>query len=291
MNFELKDSSPCIDAGDPASPPDPDGSPADMGAYFSYQEPQETAVMINEINYYSHPDHNAGDWVEIYNSTGLDQVLSGWVFKDSQDEHTYRFPENFKLGKDEYLVLCNNIDSFMTEYPMVWNYRGPFEFGLKRDDETLRLFDAQMNLVDLVEYTNEDPWPEEPDGSGYTLQLIGSWLDNNKAESWQASNEMFGNPGSENFLSAVYEVEKNAQLRVFPNPTAGILYVSLEGLSTSRACIEVIDLKGTLASKHEFNPGAEGSVVLLDLALLPKGVYALKLTSGKNFFTTKLILR
>jgi predicted outer membrane repeat protein len=33
-NYHLTASSPCIDAGDPASPPDPDGSVADMGAFF-----------------------------------------------------------------------------------------------------------------------------------------------------------------------------------------------------------------------------------------------------------------
>jgi PKD repeat protein len=35
-DYTLTDSSPCIDAGDPASPSDPDGSNADMGAYPNY---------------------------------------------------------------------------------------------------------------------------------------------------------------------------------------------------------------------------------------------------------------
>ena len=33
-NFHLTEDSPCIDAGDPNSPPDPDGTVADMGAYY-----------------------------------------------------------------------------------------------------------------------------------------------------------------------------------------------------------------------------------------------------------------
>lgn len=33
-DFHLQAGSPCIDAGDPASPPDPDGTRADMGAYY-----------------------------------------------------------------------------------------------------------------------------------------------------------------------------------------------------------------------------------------------------------------
>ena len=35
-DYTLTDSSPCIDAGDPTSPPDPDGSNADQGAYPNY---------------------------------------------------------------------------------------------------------------------------------------------------------------------------------------------------------------------------------------------------------------
>lgn len=36
-DFQLKIGSPCIDKGDPASPKDPDGTPADMGALFINQ--------------------------------------------------------------------------------------------------------------------------------------------------------------------------------------------------------------------------------------------------------------
>ncbi|SVD14409.1 uncharacterized protein METZ01_LOCUS367263, partial [marine metagenome] len=37
-DFTLQPSSPCIDAGDPDSPLDPDGTIADMGAYYYHQE-------------------------------------------------------------------------------------------------------------------------------------------------------------------------------------------------------------------------------------------------------------
>ena len=33
-NYNLQSGSPCIDAGDPNSPPDPDGTISDMGAYY-----------------------------------------------------------------------------------------------------------------------------------------------------------------------------------------------------------------------------------------------------------------
>ncbi|HEY0549774.1 MAG TPA: hypothetical protein VGF13_09235, partial [Verrucomicrobiae bacterium] len=38
-DYHLLPFSPCIDSGDPASPPDPDGSPADLGAYRFFPPP------------------------------------------------------------------------------------------------------------------------------------------------------------------------------------------------------------------------------------------------------------
>ena len=50
-DFHLTEYSPCIDAGDPASPLDPDGTIADMGAYYFHQTtaldpPQNVPVEI-----------------------------------------------------------------------------------------------------------------------------------------------------------------------------------------------------------------------------------------------------
>jgi hypothetical protein len=290
MNFELKGSSPCIDAGDPASPPDPDGSPADMGAYFVFQEPPEVPVVINEINYFSHPDHNSGDWLELYNNTGLDKNLSGWVLKDSQDEHMYRLPENFILGKNEYLVLCNNIDSFMMQYPDVWNCRGPFDFGLNREEETLRLFDPQMNLVDLVEYTNDDPWPDEPDGEGYTLQLIAPWLDNNEGENWRTSDEMFGNPGALNFVSSIHETVRESELSVYPNPSRGMVHAIVHGRPSSDAIIEVVNLRGAVEYRARYQLSKTPQLLHIDLSTLTMGVYILRVVTSEENQASRIVL-
>ncbi|MCX6640892.1 MAG: T9SS type A sorting domain-containing protein [bacterium] len=51
-NYHLLPNSPCIDAGDPESPPDPDGTPADMGAFpFDQSQPQGHLTLdIEPIN-------------------------------------------------------------------------------------------------------------------------------------------------------------------------------------------------------------------------------------------------
>jgi len=47
--------SPCIDAGDPLSPPDPDGSPADMGCYYQYFVDGISHNQMNELMIYPNP--------------------------------------------------------------------------------------------------------------------------------------------------------------------------------------------------------------------------------------------
>jgi hypothetical protein len=49
-DYRLDALSPCIDAGDPAAPPDPDGTRADMGAYPFVQGSAEPAFLRGRVN-------------------------------------------------------------------------------------------------------------------------------------------------------------------------------------------------------------------------------------------------
>ena len=49
-NYHLQPISPCIDAGDPASPLDPDGSIVDMGAYFFQYLPPNADFIVDTTN-------------------------------------------------------------------------------------------------------------------------------------------------------------------------------------------------------------------------------------------------
>ena len=61
-DFHLTADSPCIDAGDPESPDDPDGTRADMGAFY-FDQDEEDELEIREVGYYDTPGSAIGVFV------------------------------------------------------------------------------------------------------------------------------------------------------------------------------------------------------------------------------------
>jgi parallel beta-helix repeat protein len=198
FNFELAENSPCINAGDPNSTYDLDGTITDMGALSTYSNMEYGKVIINEINYHSDSLNDSDDWVELYNASNHVINLSGYSFLDEKNDHMFTLPDGILLNEKEYFVLCKNDSSFKTEYPYIPNYLGNFEFGLSNNSERIRLFDAQMNLINSVTYSDASPWPYEPDGKGYTLELISEELDNSIPINWRKSPFRLGSPGKSN---------------------------------------------------------------------------------------------
>ena len=147
-----------------------------------------------------------------------------------------------------------------------------------------------MNLIDLVAYTNDDPWPDEPDGEGYTLQLIAPWLDNNEGENWRASDELFGNPGALNFVSAIHEPGEKRELLVYPNPSRGMVHATVHGQPFSEAIIEVVNLRGSLAYRARHRLYNNPQHLQIDLSHLASGIYMLRVITTEMNMATKIVL-
>ena len=247
-NFTLVAGSPCIDTGDPESPQDPDGTRADMGAYFFNQGVFD--VIFNEINYKSSPDFYTEDWVEFYNVDETPANISGWLFKDKDDDHIFEFPFGTVIGPGQYLVLCSDAGLFLQLNPEVENYIGSFPFGLSSGGELIRLYNHTGLVIDSLVYGVENPWPEEPNGLGPTLELRSPFYDNALPESWCAS-ENYGTPGKVNSCN-VYKVPENPDspytFNVFPNPVSGPANLDFVGKSDGKLDIHIYNSTGKLCS-------------------------------------------
>jgi hypothetical protein len=222
-----------------------------------------SSIVINEINYNSADDEfDPDDWVELYNPTSETISIGLWEFKDENDDHVYTIDEDISLGADEYLVLCTNSSAFADLFPDVGNYVGDIGFGLSGGGELIRLFDSSGVLMDAVEYDDSDPWPEEPDGNGPTLELINPNVDNALAENWAASAG-YGSPGSLNssYLSNEDEVLTSTEFILnnnYPNPFNPVTTISYTLPQAALVRMTVYDLLGRQVKSllHEYQtPG------------------------------------
>lgn len=196
-NFELSPNSPCIDAGDPFSPSDPDGSYADMGAYYTHTGNYGLTLHVNEFNYHPAFNHETGDWVELHNRTGQAVDLSGW--RMAQGLYEFSFGENAVIAPDGYLVVCQDTGLFRAFHPQAGPLAGNFHFDLNNKLGKIALYDPAGTLVHSVRYADYLPFPPLADGLGATVELDQN-REGNLPTDWRESHVPWGSPGEPNSL-------------------------------------------------------------------------------------------
>ena len=220
-----------------------------LTAIFLPTELSPGSLVINEINYNSSDDHESGDWIEVYNPGEMDLDISGWTFKDEDDDHSYAFPDETILLSEHYLIISDDPSTFFDHFSNDISVIGPFDFGLGGGGDEVRIYDAEGVLIDSVNYDDDAPWPPEPDGSGPTLELINSNLDNSLAESWSNSSN-YGSPGSQNSNYLNNDDQENniptmhALMPAYPNPFNGAVNIPFELSSPINSTIVIFNVLG-----------------------------------------------
>lgn len=196
-NFELQPTSPCINAGDPFSPNDPDGSRADMGAYYTHTGPSGLTIHVNELAYHPPANRFTGDWVELHNRSSEAMDLSQWTI--AHGIHEFVFPLNTILTAGDYLVLCEDTVLFKIQHPNVTNYLGNLHFEMSNKAGKVALYDSGGSLVHSMRYADFQPWPPLADGLGATVEL-DQLKEGNQVLDWRESYVLLGTPGAANSL-------------------------------------------------------------------------------------------
>ena len=214
------------------------------------------SIVINEINYHAADELDTGDWVELYNPNDVSVDLSGWNFRDDDDDHSFVLPGGTLIEPRGFLVLCR--DGAALESLLGVSCVGDFDFGLRNSGELVRLFDRDGLLVDSVTYQDDSPWPVEADGDGPTLELLHYSLDNADPMQWRASIPMGGTPGRANSVlapptSIASETDEGAPrsfnlLQNYPNPFNSETHIAFHLPRTEHLSLEIFSVTGQLVA-------------------------------------------
>ncbi|MFI5171218.1 MAG: lamin tail domain-containing protein [Chitinophagales bacterium] len=141
-------------------------------------------IVISEINYNSDASINAFDWIEIHNTSGSEINISDYTFSNKYFYSDYKFPLNTVIGANEFLVIGENVDSFLVQHPGVTNVIGNFHFSLENDQDSILLKDFQNNILKTFNYYDFRPWPFTADGYGRTMEIVSDVANPALAASW-----------------------------------------------------------------------------------------------------------
>jgi hypothetical protein len=166
----------------------------------------DSVVTFNEVMYHPVGDDPTQEWVELYNQMSIDMDISNWRLEGGAD---FQFPTNTVLRANNYLVLAANPDVLRSTG--LTNVYGPFTKRLSNGGETLRLRNNSGRLMDEMSYTDQEPWPLGPDGSGASLAKKDRFDASSPAANWRASAQPGGTPGKPNLFESQARVPQDEQ--------------------------------------------------------------------------------
>ncbi len=259
-SFELMDNSPCIDAGDPSSPPDSDGSVADMGA-FHYRSGPGPAVDIEDVT-----GGESGWWnrVNLYAYSLQNLDIAGLELHIRYDEEHFWI---LQFNSDYFSNALVNEDS--GEVHILWDdYSNPFNLP---DSGILMAIDFYV------------------DGEIGDSCFIA----------WMEDNELVdpnGDPiANLNFMDGYIVIDEIVEIREenstipsshylkgnHPNPFNANTTIEFGLSNEALVNIRIYDILGNLVDtvSHDYYPAGHYSIPW-DSDKYPSGTYFYKITAG-----------
>jgi hypothetical protein len=262
-DYHLMDNSPCIDAGDPTRPLDPDSTIADMGAFYYHQTPAVIEVTLTPVNPPVVIPVTGGTFqyrTTLRNSTAQIQTFQIWT--------RWRNPSG------------------------AWqNLLGPIGLTLPGSVTVTRRRNQNVagsnppgvyTLVGYAGLNTSTIW----DSSYFAFTKLatdagGEWVSNN--DNW--GEEFTGERSQTVFIPS------GLTLNVSPNPFNPVTAASFELRAASRVSLRVYDTSGREVATL-VNGWREAGVheVAFDASGLPSGIYFASLTVGEQMQVQKLVL-
>lgn len=155
-------------------------------------------LVINEIYYNNHPYFDAGDWIELVNTTEQSIDISSYQLLINSTRLI--IPEATSISANSTLLVVAERKHFQNIYK---NQNPLLEFDDLEIPEnfTLKLLSKELQILDEVSNTNQNNISALRRKNGYSLELKSIYLDNNEGKHWRVSANRFGSPDLDNNLS------------------------------------------------------------------------------------------
>lgn len=234
-------------------------------------------IMISEIMY--HPENNDPEFIELLNA-GEDIVnIKDFVFADGIDFH---FVNDELIKPGAGIVLTNDLVLFEAKYG--FSAYGQYQKKLSNEGEIILLKNGLNQVVDSVAYSDTIPWPVNASGSGFSLELIASDLDNALASSWKISDDKFGTP----YHSIANE---DVEAIISPNPFTEnfIVEINKPGFSKEKLRVEVFNQFGSKIKTFETN--SYNSRIEVNLGNAASGIYIVRIGTVEDSEFGNVVLK
>lgn len=219
---------------------------------------QNFSLLISEIMYNPEGNDSDREWIEIVNISSQTFNIfggkKGWRINDGEN-HLFE-DVSITLNPNEILVIVQDRNKFLQEYP---NFKGKTlqaNFYLKNESGTIQIYDQNKNLITQTTYTNS----YGGNGNGYSIIYKDGWKENSikgGAPGTYAENETpianITNTSTQNILTS------NIPTSNTPTSNTSTQNISQYDFSTSTPTqiVETIEPKTLIIS--EFFPNTEGN--------------------------------
>jgi len=248
-------------------------------------------IVINEIFYNGDADYpdSTYEFFELYNNDVFTVDLSGYFLTEGVD---FIFPDSSSIAPDEYIVVTVDTLMYAGNGYQVFQWT---DGALSNGGEDIQLMNTDCGVVDYVDYDDSDPWPEEPDGGGPSLELKVIDSDNSLSINWQESGNDGGTPGASNGGLNTMDnsglIPKQVSMLLYPNPFNPVTTISFSVPISANVKIAAYDIVGNQVATilNQTLPSGTQSVAW-NAKNRPSGVYFVRMESGAFVRTQKIML-
>ncbi len=177
-------------------------------------------IVFNELSLWPDSARDEGIWVELYNKDTSDRDISNWAILNDQHNILLRFPNNYIMKANSYILLCSDTSKFKKWHP---NVVADLQFTKNPD-----LLDGSLSITDyyyivggdVIYYNNPDSISIGAIHFGHTVNNTASVLHLINNSYWSAGC-FGGTPGRPNNTCKDTIIVSEINYNSFPTKDAG----------------------------------------------------------------------